>query len=212
MVSSQGADLMVFTFDALFSQLIRQGWATEQCLLNEKALEQLRAECLQGWHAGSFHEAAVGRANARQRRANIRSDFIYWLDPAHAGAGVNDYFERLEALRLQLNYQLYLGLTEIEAHFAIYPKGARYACHLDRFCDDDTRVISSVLYLNPHWDKTMGGQLRLYQGEDRTTYHDIDPVAGTLVVFLSDQIWHEVLPTQQERLSVTAWFRRRVLS
>ena len=35
------------------------------------------------------------------------------------------------------------------------------------------------------------------------------PAAGTLVVFMSGDFPHEVLPASRERLSLTGWYRRR---
>ena len=35
------------------------------------------------------------------------------------------------------------------------------------------------------------------------------PQAGTLALFLSADMPHEVLPATRERLSLTGWFRRR---
>ncbi len=35
------------------------------------------------------------------------------------------------------------------------------------------------------------------------------PQLGTLAVFLSANLPHEVLPATRERLSLTGWFRRR---
>src|SRR5450830_1584970 len=39
--------------------------------------------------------------------------------------------------------------------------------------------------------------------------HDVVPSGGCLVVFLSGDVPHEVLPATRERLSLTGWFRRR---
>ena len=36
---------------------------------------------------------------------------------------------------------------------------------------------------------------------------DVLPLGGRLVVFLSEDIPHEVLPTQKERISITGWLR-----
>jgi SM-20-related protein len=52
-----------------------------------------------------------------------------------------------------------------------------------------------------------GGQLRMYL--DESAEHDVVPTGGCLVVFLSGDIPHEVLPATRERLSLTGWFRRR---
>jgi SM-20-related protein len=44
--------------------------------------------------------------------------------------------------------------------------------------------------------------------EDERVY-DVAPQAGTLMVFMSAQWPHEVLPATRDRLSITGWFRRR---
>ncbi|MNU05986.1 hypothetical protein D3C72_2509970 [compost metagenome] len=66
-----------------------------------------------------------------------------------------------------------------------------------------------MFYLNEAWPQDAGGQIRLYLDADCREFVDVEPEAGTLVLFLSDRFWHEVLPARQQRLSVTGWYRRR---
>ncbi len=140
---------------------------------------------------------------------DVREDFVCWLDTPGHTPSERLYFERMEVLRLALNRELTLGLFALEAHLAVYPPGARYGCHLDRFQDDDHRVISVSLYLNSDWGAEDGGALRLYLGEPESEpYEDVLPAGGTLVCFLSGRFHHEVLPSHRERLSVTGWFTR----
>ena len=40
-------------------------------------------------------------------------------------------------------------------------------------------------------------------------YRDIEPVAGRLVLFLTERREHAVMPTRRPRLSLTGWFRSR---
>ena len=113
----------------------------------------------------------------------------------------------MDSLREAMNRGLYLGLEDFESHFALYPPGAFYLKHVDRFRDDDRRMVSAVIYLNDDWLPEHGGQLRMYLAED--VEHDVVPIGGCLVVFLSGEVPHEVLPATRERLSLTGWFRRR---
>lgn len=46
--------------------------------------------------------------------------------------------------------------------FCPVPTGAFYRRHLDRFRDDDRRMVSAVLYLNEDWQPQDGGQLRMF--------------------------------------------------
>jgi hypothetical protein len=105
-----------------------------------------------------------------------------------------------------LNRELQLGAVEPELHFAVYPAGAAYATHVDRFRDADSRVLSVVLYLNEAWSEADGGELRLYlEAGPRAPCVDVVPHGGTLVVFLSDRFPHEVLPARRERLSLAVF-------
>jgi SM-20-related protein len=142
-------------------------------------------------------------------RSDMRGDRILWLDESAATAVETPVWRTVDALRLALNRSLQLGLFSFEAHYALYPAGAAYGRHADRFsrnAESDVRVVSCAMYLNAQWTPDDGGALRIYDGE---YVRDVLPVAGTLVCFLSDRFEHEVLPATRERLSLTGWFRRR---
>jgi SM-20-related protein len=185
------------------------GYAVVPAFLDAEVCTALAAECRALAAAGSLRPAAVGRGAGRGERPELRGDRTQWLDPAAATPAQAAYWRAMEALRVALNRALLLGLDELEAHFALYPPGARYVRHRDRFRDDDARVLSSVLYLNPDWRETDGGALRLYLPHASPSPADILPRAGTLALFLSAEVEHEVLPAARERLSIAGWFRRR---
>jgi SM-20-related protein len=155
--------------------------------------------------AGGFRPAAVGSGARRQVCPGVRGDQIFWLSQPTEEPETR-LLQCFETLRLALNRELALGLFEFECHFALYPPGAAYARHLDRLVNDERRVVSCVVYLNHDWSACDGGQLRLYAGAQTV---DVLPEGGTLVAFLSERFWHEVLPAGRERLSLTGWFRRR---
>jgi len=158
---------------------------------------------------GKFQAAAVGSGRRRSVRPEIRGDQTLWINEPYAPA-VQILMRQLETLRLELNRTLTLGLFELELHFARYPPGGSYERHFDQLGDDAARTLSLVLYLNAGWREAEGGALRLYLAQ-RSDSPSVDflPEAGRLVVFLSAQFAHEVLPATRERLSVTGWFRRR---
>lgn len=148
--------------------------------------------------------AAVGRGPGRGLHGDIRGDATLWLDDPRAGPAAARFLADLDALRVALNRRLFLGVDAVEAHYAAYPPGARYAKHRDRFRDSDARVVSLVTYLNPDWRDEDGGALRLScDGGDV----DIVPRTGS-VCFLSE-LEHEVLPATRARFSIAAWMRRR---
>jgi SM-20-related protein len=123
-----------------------------------------------------------------------------------------DCLDALEALRRALNRELQLGLFEFEGHFAAYPPDAFYRRHRDSQEGAGARVVSCVLYLNHAWRPEDGGQLRLYlEASDSENCRDVLPEGGTLVCFLSQRFWHEVLPATRVRHSLTGWFRQRAV-
>lgn len=193
-------------FNTIHADLTEQGWSIQDNFLTPELCQQLQKECRQHYAQGLFREAGVGRGRGRHASVQhaIRADQLRWLED-----GMSDctdlYLAEMNTLRQQLNEQLFLGLTECENHFAVYEPGAFYKKHLDQFRDNNSRVISSVFYLNPDWKPAHRGELRLHLPDQPL---DIAPLANRLVVFSSAEIWHEVLPTEVERLSLTGWFRR----
>ena len=194
--------------DALIEGVAARGHAVVRDALPAEAVAALRLRACTLDRAGAFAPARVGRAAARAPRSDVRGDRIAWLDDVPGDDAERSLAAWLDALRLRCNRELLLGLVDVEAHYAIYPAGARYARHKDRFRDDDARVLSCVLYLNDAWSDEDGGALRLYTREGPL---DVAPRAGTFVAFLSADFDHEVLPACRERVSVAGWFRRRVL-
>jgi len=162
---------------------------------------------------GLMRQAGTGQAAvvARNPTESIRGDFTHWLDDAENTSPIQEQFlQVMETVRNALNQYFFFGLFDIEAHFAIYPPGAAYSKHLDQFRENQQRQVSCILYLNDSWLPTDGGQLRLYlDGMAKTPYRDIEAIGGTLVAFLSSRFWHEVLPAQRERISISGWFRTR---
>jgi len=155
---------------------------------------------------GEFHAARVGNERSLQRREEIRGDSTCWIVPPLLPAE-RTLLEELERLRLELNAQAWLGLFELELHYARYPPGTGYARHVDQPQGRAQRRVSLVLYLNETWTPGAGGELRIFDDAGRHT--DIEPIAGRLVCFLTPGREHAVLATQRERLSISGWFRAR---
>ena len=187
----------------------QSGYAVVQSFLDPTVIAALAQACHDDGIDGKLSSAAVGRGDARSVRTDIRGDRTRWLDETASTPAESSYWTAMHVLRVQINQRLMLGLDELEAHYALYAPGARYARHRDTFRDDDARVLSSVLYLNADWRDEDGGALRLYAPDAVDGHLDIFPRAGTFVLFLSSDFEHEVLPATRERLSIAGWFRRR---
>ena len=198
----QTADL-----DTMADALGARGWIVVPSIFAAAEVAALAADCRALDAAATLTPAATGR-EAGRRQAGLRGDRTRWFEPDALSPPQAAYWQAMDALRRDLNQRLLLGLESLEAHYALYPPGAGYARHRDRFRDDDARVLSSVCYLNEGWQPVDGGVLRLHLADG---VHDVAPQGGTLALFLSAEIEHEVLPAQRERLSIAGWFRRREL-
>ncbi len=201
------APLPPLAADAVADDLIRQGWSVQPHFFQDALMASLYDELRDLRRARRMRAARIGRGPDRRRRVDIRGDHIHWLDGDSEAQRA--YLFALEGLRLHLNQRLFLGLEDLEAHFALYPPGTGYQRHLDSFQGNNLRRISTVTYLNPAWAPEYGGRLRLYDGE--RVIRSVQPESGTLVCFASEEVEHEVMPTLRPRASIAGWFRVRPL-
>ena len=193
-------------FARIVDDLATHGWSQQTIFTPTDLTTQLAQECHKRAQRGQLELAGIGRGIAKVVHSGIRGDKIQWLE-ADQHVAVDRYLALMEQLRVAINQTLFLGLDEFESHFALYPPGAFYKKHLDCFRDEDRRVVTCVAYLNEQWLPEQGGELRMYLDNKRC--HDVVPQAGTLVVFMSANWPHEVLPSTRDRLSITGWFLRR---
>jgi SM-20-related protein len=195
--------------ETIIYHLEKEGWCVIPGFIQPTDVKSLAKLALKHLHEDEFHQAGIGNQGNHEINRDIRSDMIRWIDPTEkefsAICG-----SRFEALRLAINQHLYLGLLDIETHFALYRPGAFYEKHLDQFRNSGRRKLTVILYLNREWSSADGGQLLLYTGGNRSDEHvEILPTGGTLVCFLSEEFPHEVLPSKRDRLSLTGWYRTR---
>ncbi|EKO3960957.1 2OG-Fe(II) oxygenase [Vibrio fluvialis] len=186
--------------DALLDAIAEQGWFIWDDFLTGKQVQSLRDCAPENWK-----RARIGRNDDLQRETTIRSDKIQWLSQNMAQP-VQDYLERMEQIRQTVNRDFFLGLFEYEAHFAKYEQGDFYKKHLDAFRGQENRKLTTVFYMNEAWQPADGGELKIYDLDDQLI-DTVAPVAGRLVVFLSEKFPHEVLPTHADRVSIAGWFR-----
>lgn len=188
------------------SALVEDGYAVTSSFIPLDLTARLSAEVRSLHRQGALTRAGIGREDDHQFDRQIRRDRTRWLHPGHTPDA--DYLTQMERLRLLLNETLFLGLFEYEAHWAVYEPGAFYARHADAFRGARNRVLSTVFYMNDDWHPGDGGELAIYREEtDPAPVIVIAPEAGTLVMFLSEDIPHEVRPARRARYSIAGWFR-----
>lgn len=200
-------DLIAPGFEQAAIDLAEHSFAVIPNFLSCTEVDQVLEVLQERIDAGEFKKAGIGKEGDFQVNRHVRGDYIRWIEKSDARFSTTVVLSRVDLLMSTINRVCFLGLKDYETHFAYYPKGTFYKRHLDQFKHDDHRRISFVCYLNKDWQLEDGGQLRLYlptsNGGEAAV--DIAPRAGTLAIFRSDTIEHEVLPVGAERYSITGW-------
>lgn len=194
---------------AVVDTLVKQGFAIVPGFVNIVTCRELAAECRAFREQGEFHRAGIGRGEMLEVRPEIRSDEIRWLERNDCGPLQGEYLDLMTAYQQVLNRELFLGLVEFECFCALYPPGSFYQRHIDQFRGVEQRTVTTITYLNENWQECDGGALRIFLNEETGKTLEVLPEAGTFVTFLSADYWHEVLPSQRDRLSITGWFKTR---
>ena len=192
---------------AIIDDLCAKGWSIQNDYLSRPAAETLKNRLTGLDAASALSTAGIGRKDEHQIAPDIRKDRTYWLERENSEDLM--YLSLMNDLKTGLNRNLFLGLFEYEAHYAVYPPGGFYKKHFDALKGGKNRIISTVCYLNDeNWQDEDVGHLKLY---DRTNPDDLVctalPRARSLAVFLSEDIPHEVATAHRERRSIAGWFR-----
>jgi len=115
-----------------------------------------------------------------------------------------------------------LSVSSFNAKLAVtLPGGSVYPLHIDNpqgLAVGDTRKLTCIIYLNPDYEPEDGGELRIFcEGGGTEQFVDLAPDGGRMVLFWSDEIPHEVLPTSssapdaelsddgRDRYALTLW-------
>lgn len=173
--------------------------------ITEKLFEEIMAFFHEMEETDKLKKAGIGSQNDFQVKAEIRGDFIYWLDE-NRDKELHPFFELMEELTGNLKRFCYLSLSGSEFHIAKYPAGSYYHRHLDQFSERTNRQITVLIYLNKNWQNGDGGELVIYKDDKEIK---VEPIARRLLVFKSEIIEHEVLTTNVPRYSLTGWLLRQ---
>lgn len=158
---------------------------------------------------GLFRNAKIGLNTNAHHNDAIRTDEILWLENHDNAPTIQTFLKQIHELGQLLNQNLFLGLHELETHFARYQPGTYYKKHSDQFTTQKTRKVSFVYYLNPNWHTEYGGELKLYNLNDELI-QCVWPQGNRLICFNSE-LPHEVSMTHQVRYSITGWMKTRPL-
>lgn len=193
-------------FDELCESICQCGWAMQDNFLSIDLADELLKTSKRLFADRQFHPAGIGSGTIDSRQ---RTDHTLWIDLHNCQPSQQQLCRILDELKCYLNRQLFLGLEANEIHAVTYPPGAFYKRHWDNRKNSNRRILTWILYLNPQWQASDGGQLRIYLDED--SHLDIAPLHNRLVCFLSDHFEHEVLKTLKTRNSLTGWFGKTLM-
>ena len=182
--------------DQILDDLDQHGFTIIDDAYTPTYIHALVEECLS--NLNQFRDAAIQNGVI----SNIRSDHILWIND-HLDIA-QQHIDTLKQLSNTLNRSFYLGINDIEAHFACYNAGEFYALHRDNPQGKNGRMISTVYYLHEQWQEDWGGQLHLQDKNNQ--WHTIQPKPNRIAMFQSDLL-HEVIEAKHQRLSITAWLR-----
>lgn len=185
--------------------LITKGWQyVDEFLSKQSCLNLL--ECFQeDLEKDRFSAAKVGKNLEKKLLESVRDSEIAWIENWSRHSDLENLKLGFDQLIRFFNENFFLSLKRFESQFAIYQPGGFYKKHLDQLKGGNRRQVTVIIYLN---DCNQGGELVIYNKNDKNKVDKIiSPKSGRMVIFFSSQIYHEVRPTHQTRLSLTSWFR-----
>lgn len=205
----QALDLSLEKFEILHQRLAddlaEKSWSIVPNYFETALIKALQQDLLAYRNADELNKAGIGRGDAFKIDGTVRSDKIHWLSKETLAQ--TRYLDIMENLRTAMNRHLFLGLFEYESHFALYEPGAFYRKHVDSLRGAANRILTTVTYLNDRWQTEDGGFLVLFHPVTGAETARIKPKADALIVFLSEEIPHEVEQTHRTRASIAGWFR-----
>lgn len=195
---------MQIIFDSLIDSFIADKVGLAENFLSVALAGQLKGNLIAFYADKQLVMAGIGNNPELVRDKLWRNDKIFWLDRAHHNPYEDNFFELMDSFVLYLNRTCYTGITGYEFHYTMYEKGSFYKRHLDQFQNNKSRAYSMIMYLNADWVEKDGGELCIYHSDHLQT---ISPMNGKCVFFKSSELEHEVLMTQEPRLSITGWLK-----
>ena len=190
----------------LADSLVERGY----CILDDAIPADLLIQLVEQSRAldsDDLELAGIGRDDLQQTNPQVRKNQIAWITRGESAVSTA-FHDWLESIQIYLNRTLFMGLFDVEAHYARYRVGDFYKRHVDAFVGQSNRKLSVVFYLNDEWTEEDGGELWVYEDEmAKEPFEQVLPKKGRLVAFLSERFPHEVRPSHKTRHSIAAWFR-----
>ena len=192
-------------FETLIAGFIETKVGISEHFLSDTLANHLKENLLSLLQQKLLFAAGTGNNEKLSHNSAVRSDSIYWLDRKHENEYENEFFDHIDDFVKYLNKSCYTGITGYEFHYSLYETGSFYKKHIDQFQSNASRKYSMISYLNNNWADVDGGELLIHQSMRNQS---IPPTQGKTVFFKSNELEHEVLITNQRRMSITGWLLR----
>lgn len=192
------------TFDTIIDSFLENKIGIAENFLSESLSAHLKENLQTLYLDHRFKNAGTGQTKEVAYNNLFRGDKIYWLDRSNNNQYENLFFDLMDAFVKYLNDTCYTGITSYEFHYTLYEQGTFYKKHLDQFRNNDSRKYSMIMYLNSSWVQGDGGELCIYHAN---SLQQISPNSGKSVFFRSNELEHEVLTTNKQRMSITGWLK-----
>ncbi len=203
-------------------ELTSSGYVIIENFLPESLQESLRHDVRTLRDKAKFKIAKIGQDSTNTLNTNIRVAETCFVGRNKLNdvpdTARSQLYDILDQIRKDLPQPLDINLSEFL--YAYYPSGGFYRRHRDAIPGSASmlRKFSLLMYLNNDWSEEDGGKLRMHMDsggdelplEEKSNFVDVSPKGGTLVLFHSDKIPHEVLNTESERIAIVGWYNRPV--
>ena len=211
-------------------QLARNNYVVIPNFLSEDLQESLREDVSQLRNKGSFKIAKIGQDSTNALNRQIREAQTCFIGGSPRrdipdSAARSQMTMLLQSVCARLSEDATLQSPKLDQNlsellYAYYPQGGFYRRHRDAIAGSASvlRTFSLLLYLNKDWSESDEGYLRMHMDSggdelpagEEPNFLDVAPQGGTLVLFDSEKVPHEVLDTKSERLAIVGWYNREL--
>ena len=146
------------------SALDNDGYIVISDFISAVFQEDLRKDIMGLRRKGKFTVAKVGTNNDGEEEVR-NAEICLWLHEEPPAPLVRQALYRLLIdLMKELEELSHETLTAEELSYLYYPKGGYFRRHVDSMPNTNVeyRTYSLLIYLNDHWMKSLGGQLRIH--------------------------------------------------
>lgn len=192
-------------FKGINISLEENKWFHQEHFLSDDLCEKLSKISKKKEKGNLFSHGKIGRGIKTKKNSSIRNGSIGWINFDEENSSLKSLNFILAELMNSISLYFRIPLRRFESQFALYNQGGFYKPHLDQHKMARHRQLTCCIYLN---DCKKGGEFVLFKSGSKSQIEKvIKPRKGSIALFFSADIYHEVKLVNDPRLSITTWFR-----